>query len=76
VITEGPLTPGAAFERVARPHPNWTIARAYSVFKSLQAGDGSVLADARDLAALPELAESWRQNLPTLIDRLEARLAR
>jgi hypothetical protein len=35
-----------------------------------------ILADARDLAALPVLAESWRRNLRVLIDRLEARLAR
>jgi MOSC domain-containing protein YiiM len=76
VLAEGPLTPHAAFERVARPHPGWPIARAYAVYKALQAGDATVLEDARTLATLPELAAGWRSGLPIMIERLEARLAR
>lgn len=73
VLQEGRVEAGQAIVLRERPCPGWTIARAYEVFKALQ-GQGSVSPDeARELAALPSLAENWRTRLPVMIERAAAR---
>lgn len=56
VVGEGALMPPTPIELIARPHPEWTVARANRLV--YQKAEGQ---DARShLADLPELAQSWR----------------
>jgi MOSC domain-containing protein YiiM len=58
VLEPGTVGEGDALELVARPHPEWTVARAFMLLIG-----GGHKADARAVAAIaavPALAESWR----------------
>ncbi|MDX1944133.1 MAG: MOSC domain-containing protein [Pirellulaceae bacterium] len=59
VLTEGELAAGTNVELVSRPHPAWTVARASEVMHHRK----DDLASAAELAALPELSASWRDDL-------------
>lgn len=59
VLREGVLEAGAEFTLLERPHPEWTVARAnLALFRK-----EFPVAEAAQLAELPELAESWREDL-------------
>ncbi|MCX6605075.1 MAG: MOSC domain-containing protein [Acidobacteria bacterium] len=59
VLTEGAISPGDELTLLARPHPDWTIARANQVMHFDKTNPGL----ARALAALPELSASWQRDL-------------
>jgi MOSC domain-containing protein YiiM len=60
VLQEGMIQPGMAMRLVSRPHPQWSVARASEVLYA-KSVEPAVLAE---LAALPELAEGWKSDLP------------
>lgn len=59
VLREGELSPGTKFELAQRPHPAWTVARASDLMHHRKHD----LPLAAELAALPELSDSWRAAL-------------
>ncbi len=59
VLSEGAISPGDELTLVARPHPDWTVARANQVMH-FDRTDPDL---ARSLASLPELSGSWRRDL-------------
>lgn len=59
VSTEGAISPGDELTLIARPHPDWTIARANQVMHFDKTNPDL----ARALAALPELSASWQRDL-------------
>jgi MOSC domain-containing protein YiiM len=59
VLTEGSVSPGDELCLLARPHPDWTVARANRVMHHEKTN--RALAEA--LAALPELSASWKHEL-------------
>jgi len=59
VLTEGAISPGDELTLIARPHPDWTIARANQVMHFDKTNPDL----ARALAALPELSASWQRDL-------------
>ena len=59
VLAEGPVAPGDALGLLARPHPEWTVARANQVMHF----DKTNGALAQAPAALPELSASWKHEL-------------
>lgn len=74
VLEEGHVAPGATLTLRSRPYPEWTIARAYALYKALQnPQEQAPLDDARALAALPPLPESFKASLLAKIERAEAR---
>jgi MOSC domain-containing protein YiiM len=73
VLKEGRLEAGIPLALRSRPHPTWTIARAYRLYVALKSTGPVPLDEARELAALPALAEGWRNALPIMIERAEAR---
>ena len=56
VLNEGSIAPGESFTLAERPHPDWTIDKANQVMHR----EKHDLDAAAALAALPELAQSWR----------------
>lgn len=56
VLREAQVARGAGMSLVARPHPQWTVAAANAVMHDR-------IGDTAALAALPELAASWRDML-------------
>lgn len=74
VLQEGRVAPGTAMVLRDRPHPDWPIARAYDVFKSLQNPKSPArLAEAREMMAMAVMPESWRNALNGMVERAEAR---
>jgi MOSC domain-containing protein YiiM len=74
VLQEGRVTAGATLVLRDRPHPDWTIARAYEVFKSLQNPKAApCIAEARAMMAMAVMPESWRHALNGMVERAEAR---
>jgi MOSC domain-containing protein YiiM len=65
VLEEGELAAGTGIELMARPHPNWTAARA----NHLLYHEPDNVADMEDLANLPELSRAWREELLERIAR-------
>ena len=61
VLRVGRVESGDALTLVERPHPEWTIARVNDVSYGLVPGVGAD--DLRALAAVPELAEMWRDGI-------------
>lgn len=59
VLEPGELAAGTAIELVARPHPAWTVARASDLMHHRKAD----LAQAAELASLPELSAAWQAAL-------------
>ena len=59
VSTEGAISPGDELTLLARPHPDWTIARANQVMHFDKTNPDL----ARALAAVPELSASWQRDL-------------
>ncbi len=59
VLKQGNLTAGDVFRRIERPHPKWTITEANEVMHHRRKD----YAAARELAALPPLAASWKEAL-------------
>lgn len=59
VLVEGPVASGDELILLARPHPDWTVARANQVMH-LEKTNGKL---PQALCALPELSASWRQEL-------------
>ena len=55
------IAPGAELSLVARPYPEWTVARALEVFYARKAAGGADAAAA--LAACPALSPKWRERL-------------
>lgn len=64
VVTEGEIESGLEFTLVSRVHPQWTVARANDILHHRK----DDLAEAEELANLPELALSWRE---IFVQRLE-----
>jgi MOSC domain-containing protein YiiM len=61
VLREGRVEAGQPLTLIERPHPSWTIVRVNDVSYGLVPGvDGG---DRQALAAVPELAEAWRQGI-------------
>lgn len=74
VLQEGRVAAGTALTLRDRPYPEWTIARAYDVFKSLQNPKSPArIAEAREMMAMPVLPESWRNAVNGMVERAEAR---
>jgi MOSC domain-containing protein YiiM len=59
VLTEGEMMAGDTFKQLERPYPKWTVALANEVMH-LRRTD---YAASHELAALPPLAESWKEAL-------------
>ncbi len=59
VLRTGSLEAGQEIRLAARPHPDWTVARAMRA----RLGRSREPAEAAALAALPELGEDWRKHL-------------
>jgi MOSC domain-containing protein YiiM len=59
VLTTGVVAPGDALELVARPNPEWTVARANRIMHR----DKADLEAAAALAAVPELSANWKATL-------------
>lgn len=59
VLEEGDVEAGAPMRLVARPCPEWTIARAFAVMSHRR----SRLDEAASLARVPALSEAWREQL-------------
>jgi MOSC domain-containing protein YiiM len=66
VVTEGELSAGTELMLLARPHAEWTIARANRLFFH-ESHDTAALAA---LANLPELSAAWRESI---FERLASR---
>jgi MOSC domain-containing protein YiiM len=65
VVREGEAEAGMRMDLIDRPHPCWPIAR---LFRLLIAGGHKTEPDAvRVLAAMPVLAEAWRQRARKLV---------
>ncbi len=58
VIEAGSVNEGAQLTLLDRPHPQWSVARAFNLLIAGQHRDDP--AGLAELAALPSLAESWR----------------
>jgi MOSC domain-containing protein YiiM len=59
VITEGPIAAGQALQLTARPHPDWTVARANDVMFGREV-DRMAVAELMNLA---QLADAWRKDI-------------
>jgi MOSC domain-containing protein YiiM len=59
VLEPGVLAAGVAVTLVDRPHPGWPVARAARIMHRVD-GDADAAAE---LAAIPQLARSWRETL-------------
>jgi MOSC domain-containing protein YiiM len=59
VIREGQLAAGQLLELTARPHPDWTVARANDLMFGRELDRAALLA----LMNLPELSEAWKRDL-------------
>ncbi|WP_373047448.1 MOSC domain-containing protein [Vulgatibacter sp.] len=62
VLREGLVAPGDELRLIERPLPAWTVARAHEVMHGRPADREAAAA----LAALPQLAGSWRERLGRL----------
>ncbi len=63
VLAAGDIGAGDAIELVERPHPDWSVARAFVVFRDLKSAAPESIADARSLADLAGLAAGWREGI-------------
>jgi MOSC domain-containing protein YiiM len=68
VLEPGELSAGTAIELIARPHPDWPVARASQV---MYHGKDD-LAAMQFLASLPELSAAWKETLLPRIARRDA----
>jgi MOSC domain-containing protein YiiM len=68
VLEEGFIEAGMPVERLKRPSPEWTIARANRIMNHCKKD----LALTLELAAVPRLADSWVKELRERADRLRA----
>ena len=59
VVKEGTLSVGDQLERIDRPNPNWTVARANDVMFGRKSDRMAVI----ELMNLKELAEAWRKDI-------------
>jgi|TARA_B110000438_G_scaffold269415_2_gene285780 MOSC domain-containing protein YiiM len=59
VLETGNLSAPAKLERSARPHPNWTVARANAVMHDRKTDSTQT----KELAQLDALSKSWRESL-------------
>lgn len=66
-IVSGTLTPGEQLSLAARPHPDWTVRRAFSTYM-LEKRSVELL---RSLCALPCLSELWKEGLGRRIRFIE-----
>lgn len=66
VLQEGELAAGEPIELVSRPRPNWTVARA----SRLLYHEPDNVAGLKQLADVPELSRSWREEI---LERLARR---
>lgn len=66
VLNPGDLTAGESIELVSRPRPNWSVARA----SRLLYHEPDNVAGLQELADVPELSRSWREEL---LERLARR---
>lgn len=59
VLTPGTIEAGQGIERIARPHPAWTVRRAHeTMYRKGVAAD-----ELKELANLPALSEAWHRQL-------------
>lgn len=63
-LSEGTVAAGDEFRLTSRPHPDWTITRAFETFLSDRRKE--VLAE---LNAIPALSELWRTRLTGILSR-------
>lgn len=66
VLEEGVVAAGAVFELIARPHPQWSVARLSSVLFDRQVNAEVI----RQCLELP-LAPSWRRTLERRLEKAE-----
>lgn len=59
VLKEGELKAGDIFKRIERPFPKWTVALANDIMHHRK----NDYAASRELAAVPPLAEDWKESL-------------
>lgn len=64
VLKEGKIQAGEHIELLARPHPQWTVARAATVNYSRDRSTH----DLRELVELPELSKDWKNDLRKKLD--------
>jgi MOSC domain-containing protein YiiM len=57
VLAEGTIARGAALERIARPHPQWTVERLFRLSASAEPAAADLLA----AAACGALSPGWRE---------------
>jgi len=67
VLQPGTIEPGQSFDLLERPHPEWNAQRASHI---MHHGKQDI-ASAAALAALPQLAESWREVFEERVARAE-----
>ncbi len=72
VLEEGAFVEGATLDRVAHPHPEWTVTRAADVMERMRGLDPATAADARSLAGITALAARWREKLLERAGEVEA----
>lgn len=68
VVEEGEVEAGMPVTLIARPNPEWTVARANFILHHMKMD----LAATLELAYVPELAESWVEELHERAERLRA----
>lgn len=61
VLAEGHIESGQPLRLHERPHPDWTVARTYRVYRQIKARDPRGVENARALTACESLTPSWRQ---------------
>ena len=59
VLEEGEVEANLPIVLLDRPHPEWTVARAFAAMRDRKADP----ATAAELAAIPALAADWRKAL-------------
>lgn len=71
VLREGFIEAGVEVRLLERPLPQWSISRIFDLVSRLKAGDASVVSQARELLALPALADAWREVIRSRCELLE-----
>lgn len=65
-VKQGDVQAGQMLALAARPNPDWTIERCFSVFLTEKRDKDALL----ELAGLPQLSQLWRDNLDRRISQI------
>lgn len=66
-IKEGLIASGQTFTLLERPHPGWTVARAFDLFMSPKGRESELEA----LGRVPQLSQLWKDNIQKRLAVLE-----